>query len=69
MVVISLILVDNESLVDMLYYDAFSRMGLALDQLGKLFSLLIGFLRDAAPIEGIITLPVMVGQESRQAIV
>ena len=59
------ILVDNESLVDILFYNAFSKLDIFSDQLNRLDSPLRGFIEDAILIEGIIILPFMVGQEPR----
>lgn len=43
------VLIDNESYVNILFYDAFSRMNLLRDHLQKTSSLLIGFSRDTIP--------------------
>ena len=53
------ILIDNEILIDILFYDAFSKMGISLDQLDKLNSFLLDFTGDTIPIKGIIILLVM----------
>ena len=63
------ILVDNGSSVDILFYDAFSKMNLPVNLLRKTNSLLVGFSEDVISVEGIITLPVTKGQTLRQVIV
>ena len=62
------ILVDNESSINILFYDIFSKVGIFLDQMGWLDSLLVGSIENAIPIEGVITLPVTVEQAPRQSI-
>ena len=56
------VLIDNESSVDVLFDDAFSQMDISLDRLGQLDSPLMGFIGDAVPVEGVITLLIVVGQ-------
>ena len=55
------ILIDNESLIDILFYDAFSKMDIFLDRLGRLDSSLVGFIGDTTLVEGVINLPVITG--------
>ena len=55
------ILINNECLADILFSDAFVMMCLAQDWLKWLDSPLVGFYENAAPIEGVISLPVTVG--------
>ena len=59
------ILVDNESLVDILFYNTFHIMNLSINQLEKLDSPLVGFTKDSVLIEGSILLPVTIKQEPR----
>lgn len=47
------ILIDNGSLVNILYFDAFVKLGISLDQLTWMDASLIGFTGDAIPVEGI----------------
>ena len=56
------VLVDNESLVDILFYDAFVQMGLSFGWLVKKNPPLIGFSSSIVPVEGIISLTTIVGQ-------
>ena len=56
------ILVDNESLADILFYDAFSRMSTLSDHLRPICSPLIGFTGDTIPTKGMIALTVTAGQ-------
>ena len=61
------ILVDNESLADILFYDAFSKMSILDGRLGPISSPLVGFTSDAIPMEGVITLTVAAGRYPRQS--
>ena len=61
------ILVDNESLADILFYDAFSKISIPDDHLGSVNSPLVGFTGDAMPVEGMITLTVVAGRFSKQS--
>ncbi|KAG6682446.1 hypothetical protein I3842_13G141900 [Carya illinoinensis] len=54
------ILVDNESLTDVLSWDAFTKMGIDPSQLRPSPTLLKGFSSDAIPHVGVITLPMSV---------
>lgn len=56
------ILMDNESSADILFYGAFSLMGLPKDCLCRVNTSLISFSREVIPIEGIVTLLVIIGQ-------
>lgn len=56
------ILVDNESSANILFYDAFSWMGMPKDCLRWVNTPLISYSGDAIPIEGIVTLPMIAGQ-------
>ena len=59
---VCLILIDNGSLTDVLFYDAFSHIGKPPEHLERLDSSFMGFTRDTVPIEGVITLPIAAGQ-------
>ena len=52
------VLIDNESSTNVLFYDAFSKMRISIDWLGKIDSLLVEFTKDAIPVEGVNMLPV-----------
>ena len=54
------VLVDNESLVDILFYDAFVRMNLNSELLVKKSTPLTRFLDTTVPIEGTIFLTTIV---------
>lgn len=56
------LLIDNGSSVDILFYDAFSRINLPRDHLLRTSSSLVGFSRDGVLVEGTITLPMIMGQ-------
>ena len=56
------ILVDNESFIDVLYYDAFFKMSISDNHLGPMSSPLVGFTGDTVLVEGMITLAVTAGQ-------
>lgn len=60
-------LVDNRSSVDMLFYDALLKMSIPFEQLEKLDASIIGFLGEPVPVEGTITLLVIVGSASRRS--
>ena len=55
------VLVDMGSSVDVLFYDAFLRMKIALPQLKRVETLLAGFEGRSVPVEGIIILFMIVG--------
>lgn len=55
------ILIDNRNSINILYFDAFGKIGLSPDQLGRMSSPLVGFTRDAILMEGVITLLVKIG--------
>ena len=55
------VLVDNESLADILYYPAFQQMNLGRDQLCLVNSPLVGFGGMKVQPVGTISLPVVVG--------
>ena len=59
------ILVDNGSSTNVLFYDTFSKMFLLNNHLGPVNSPLVGFIGDAMPVEGIITLTMTVGQRPK----
>ena len=56
------ILIDNKSSADVLFYDAFSKISIPDNRKDPISSPLVGFTDDAVPIEGIITLPIIVGR-------
>ena len=61
------ILVDNESLTIVLFYDTFFKIGFTLDQLRRLDSSLVNFFGNAIPMKGVIMLLVITSQMPRQA--
>ena len=61
------ILVDNESLVDILYYQAFQRMGLKNRDLKPSPNPIYSFTGDSIILIGVITLPMMVGEYPRES--
>ncbi|XP_074378594.1 uncharacterized protein LOC141720140 [Apium graveolens] len=61
------VLVDNGASVDILLYDTFKRMGYNDSQLTPTDILIYGFTGVECPVEGIIKLPLTMGQEPRQA--
>ena len=63
---IKIILVDNGSSADILYYPAFQQMRLGRDLLRPACSPLIGFEGMKVYLVGIVTLPVVVGSYPRQ---
>ena len=56
------ILVDNGSSVDILYYQAFQKMGLKNSDLRPSPNPIYGFTGDSVTLMGVITLPMMVGE-------
>lgn len=65
---IHLILIDNKSFANILYYDAFLKIGLFLDQLGRMDSSFVSFTKDEAPVKRVITLPMKMGQYPHRSI-
>ena len=63
------ILVDNGSSADILYWDAFKQMGIAIDKLEPSLNPLLGFAGDRVLPEGCITLPVTAGDAPNQSTV
>lgn len=57
------ILINNESLADILFWDAFSKMGIDEEQLKPAPTTLKGFTGDAVQPMGSITLPISVGTD------
>lgn len=53
-------LVDNGSLVDILFYNAFSRVGIPPERL-EVAASISGFSGEPVPIEGVIMLPLIAG--------
>ena len=60
------ILVDNESSADILYYQAFQRMGLKNSDLKPFPNPIYGFTSDSMVLVGMITLPLKVGEYPRE---
>ena len=58
-------LVDNESSVDILYYQAFERMGLKVNDLKPSPNPIYGFMGDSVISLGIISLPMTLGEYPR----
>ena len=61
------ILVDNGSSVDILYYQAFQRMGLRDRDLRPSSNPIYGFIGDSVVPVGVITLPLTVGEYPRES--
>nr|XP_009409681.1 PREDICTED: uncharacterized protein LOC103991866 [Musa acuminata subsp. malaccensis] len=59
------IMVDTESSVDILYFDAFQKLGLARENMRSMCSALTGFTRDSISPLGAITLPLTLGTPPR----
>ena len=59
-------LIDNESSVDVLFYDVFSKINLVV-QLKQIDTPFVGFSRNSVAVEGEITLPITVKHEPRQS--
>ena len=55
------ILIDNGSSTDILFYDAFLKMGISTDRLGKIDFPLIEFIENAIPMDGVIMLSMKAG--------
>ncbi|KAJ0983627.1 hypothetical protein J5N97_011882 [Dioscorea zingiberensis] len=62
-----MILVDTGSSVDIIFWDAFERMGIGAENLRPTRSPLKGFNGDPLCPEGVITLPVVLGEAPRTA--
>ena len=60
------ILVDNESSMDVLYYDTFLKMSLSTIQLQPISASLVGFTGTSIQVKSTITLPITVGIEPHQ---
>ena len=63
------ILVDNGSSVDILYFQAFERMGLKVSDLKPSPNPVYGFTRDSVVPLGVISLPMTMGEYPRQSCV
>ena len=63
------ILVDNESSVDVIFYDAFVCMNLNSELLMKKITPLIGFSGTTVPVEGIISLTMIARRVPKQTII
>ena len=61
------ILVDNGSSVDILYYQAFQRMGLKVNDLKPSPNPIYGFIGDSVIPLGVISLPTTLGEYPRQS--
>lgn len=58
------IMIDSGSLINILFYDAFTRMKLIIDRLKPMLSFLYGFHREANVPKGVITLSMTLGTYS-----
>ena len=63
------ILVDNGSSIDILYYQAFQKIGLKDIDFRPFPNPIYGFTRDSVTPMGVITLPVIVGEYPRESCV
>ncbi|KAK6153353.1 hypothetical protein DH2020_012992 [Rehmannia glutinosa] len=63
------VLVDNGSSADILFYDAFEKMRIGRELLKPMKTPLVGFTGEAVEPEGIITLPLTVGDRPQQTTV
>ncbi|XP_042515328.1 uncharacterized protein LOC122089694 [Macadamia integrifolia] len=61
------ILVDNDSLADILFLEAYQKIGLSKEKLKKVEKLLQGFSGASVKVEGSIELPVRVGTRDSKA--
>ena len=59
------ILVDHENLVNVLFYNAFSKKDIPPEQLRRLDSPLVGFIDDTIPIKGVTILSIIIGRAPR----
>ena len=59
------IMVDSGSSVDILYFQAFERMGLKVSDLKPSPNLVYGFTRDSVVPLGVISLPMTLGEYPR----
>ena len=57
--------VDNGSSVDILYYQAFQKMGLKVSDLKPSLNLVYGFIGDSITPMGVISLPMTLGDYPR----
>ena len=62
-------LIDNESSVDILYFQAFERMELKVNDLKPSLNLVYGFTGDSVIPLGVISLPMTLGEYPRQSYV
>ncbi len=63
------VLIDNGSSANVLYFDAYSRMGMTGKQLRRMNAPLVGFTGDSVPVEGEVALLVTVGLAPRESTV
>ena len=61
------ILVDNESSIDILYYQAFQKMGLKNSNLRPSPNSIYSFIGDSITPMGVVTLPMIVGEYPRES--
>ena len=60
-------MIDNESSIDILFYDAFSKISISDDRMGPISFSLVGFTSNVVSIEGIITLSIMASRYPKQS--
>ena len=62
------VLIDNDSSMDVLFYDTFSKMKIPFECLGWVDAPLVEFTDDAIPVERVVTLPMIADQTPCQSI-
>ena len=66
---VKMILVDNESSVDILFNDCFQKMKVSFRQVQKINVSLVGFIGSSVQVEGAINMPVTARAEPHQSTV